>query len=161
MKGQAIMEKDKSVKIVEMSFYLIFREIWEKVKDELLSLSDDKPISFPEFLWNQDKGISSRDELQNLIGRNTCYKLSVEQFAKVQEDITGFTVNEKDFVNDDGNMDWKKYGDTLIDIIFEYVYGIVNYTEDSLMPSALYSIVNYKSCNIDVTKIRNDMKMCP
>ena len=155
------MEKDKSVKIVEMSFYLIFREIWEKVKDELLSLSDDKPISFPEFLWNQDKGISSRDELQNLIGRNTCYKLSVEQFAKVQEDITGFTVNEKDFVNDDGNMDWKKYGDTLIDIIFEYVYGIVNYTEDSLMPSALYSIVNYKSCNIDVTKIRNDMKMCP
>lgn len=155
------MEKDKSVKIVEMSFYLIFREIWEKIKDELLSLPDDKPISFPEFLWNQDKGISSRDELQNLIGRNTGYRLSVEQFAKYQEEITGFTLNEKNFVNDDGNMDWKKYGDTLIDIIFEYVYGIVNYTEDSLMPSALYSIVNYKSCNIDVAKIRNDMKNCP
>ena len=155
------MEKDKSVKIVEMSFYLIFREIWEKVKDELLSLPDSKPISLPEFLWNQDKGISNRDELQNLIGRNTGYRLSVEQFAKVQEDITGFTVNEKEFVNDDGSVNWKKYGDTLIDIIFEYVYGIVNYTEDSLMPSALYSIVNYKSCNINVAKIRNDMKRCP
>lgn len=155
------MEKDKSVKIVEMSFYLIFREIWEKVKDELLSLPDDKPISLPEFLWKQDKGISNRDELQNLIGRNTGYRLSVEQFAKVQEDITGFTVNEKEFVNDDGSVNWKKYGDTLIDIIFEYVYGIVNYTEDSLMPSALYSIVNYKSCNINVAKIRNDMKRCP
>lgn len=155
------MEKDKSVKIVEMSFYLIFREIWEKVKDELLSLPDDKPISLPEFLWNQDKGISSRDELQNIIGRNTCYKLSVEQFAKYQEEITGFTVNEKVFVNADGSMDWKKYGNTLIDIIFEYVYGIGDYTENSLIPSALYSIVNYKSCNIDVIKIRNDMKNCP
>ena len=54
------LEKENK-KIVEMSFYLIFREIWEKVKEDLLLLPENKKISLPEFLWKADKGISTEN----------------------------------------------------------------------------------------------------
>lgn len=58
-----------------------------------------------------------------------------------------------------GSYDWKKYADSLIDIIFEYVYGIEDYTEDELTPSALYSIVDYKYRNINTPRLLSKIKL--
>lgn len=150
------LEKENK-KIVEMAFYLIFREIWEKVKEDLLLLPEDKKISLPYFLWNTDKGISTEKELRELIGRNTDNKITLEEFCTIQEEFTGVPF-EFEFEKPDGSIDWKKYSNTIIDIIFEYVYGIGDYTEDELIPSALYSIVDYKSANINVTKLTESIK---
>lgn len=149
--------KKENKKIVEMSFYLIYREIWEKVKEDLLLLPEDTKTSLPYFLWNTDKGISTEKELRELIGRNTDNKITLEEFCTIQEEFTGVPF-EFEFENPDGSFDWKKYSDTIIDIIFEYVYGIGDYTEDELIPSALYSIVNYKSANINVTELTEKIK---
>lgn len=150
------MEKENK-KIVEMSFYLIFREIWEKVKEDLLLLPEDRKLSLPDFLWKADKGISTEKELRELIGRNTDNKITLEEFCTIQEEFTGVPF-EFEFEKPDGSFDWKKYADTIIDIIFEYVYGIGDYTEDELIPSALYSIVDYKSANINVTKLTESIR---
>ena len=76
---------------------------------------------------------------------------------EIQEEITGYKV-KGDFEKDI-NYDWKKYADTLIDIIFEYVYGIGDYTEDKLNPSALYSIVDYKYRNINTPRLLSKIKL--
>ena len=150
------LEKENK-KIVEMSFYLIFREIWEKVKEDLLLLPEDRKLSLPDFLWKADKGISTEKELRELIGRNTDNKITLEEFCTIQEEFTGVPF-EFEFEKPDGSFDWKKYADTIIDIIFEYVYGIGDYTEDELIPSVLYSIVDYKSANINVTKLTESIR---
>lgn len=143
--------------IVEMSFYLIFREIWEKVKEDLLLLPEDRKISLPDFLWKADKGISTEKELRELIGRNTDNKITLKEFCTIQEEFTGVPF-EFEFEEPDGSFLCKKYADTIIDIIFEYVYGIGDYTEDELIPSTLYSIVNYKSANINITELTEKIK---
>ena len=150
------MEKENK-KIVEMAFYLIFREIWEKVKEDLLLLPENTKTSLPYFLWNTDKGISTEKELRELIGRNTDNKITLEEFCTIQEEFTGVPF-EFEFGKPDESFLCKKYADTVIDIIFEYVYGIGDYTEDELIPSALYSIVNYKSANINVTELTEKIK---
>lgn len=143
--------------IVRMSFYLIFAEIWETICDDLLLLPEDKKITLPDFLWKADKGITTKEELKHLIGRNTDNRISLREFVEIQEELTGFKV-EGDFEKA-GSYDWKKYADSLIDIIFEYVYGIEDYTEDELTPSALYSIVDYKYRNINTPRLLSKIKL--
>lgn len=82
--------------IVRMSFYLIFAEIWETVCDDLLLLPEDKKITLPDFLWKADKGITTKEELKHLIGRNTDNRISLREFVEIQEELTGFKV-EGDF----------------------------------------------------------------
>lgn len=149
--------KKQNTKIVEMSFYLIFAEIWETVQDDLLLLPEDKKTTLPDFLWKADKGVTTKEELKCLIGRNTDNRISLREFVEIQEEITGYKV-KGDFEKDI-NYDWKKYADTLIDIIFEYVYGIGDYTEDELNPSALYSIVDYKYRNINTPRLLSKIKL--